>query len=368
MKVLRESSVDRGGADISRIDPNFRAPGCEGLSIAWRNALEEPFALSGFPWRPSGGRLFRLPETVTGEMVPRDLLYLANHTSGGAIRFRCDSPLLLIRYRLTCGSDMNHMPRSGSCGFDLYEDAGTPGERFAGAVQPSRDEVDGAPGERLFFREEHAEMRDWMLNLPLYSGVEQLEIGVAPGSVILPPRPHRLTKPVLFYGSSITQGGCAGRPGNSYAAMLCRALDAPLVNLGFSGNARGETAIADAIAGLELAAFVYDYDYNAPDADWLCRTHEPFFRRIRIAQPELPILLLSRCSRPEPGRRDVVRRTFEQAVAAGDRQVRFIDGSELFQPAGEAYCTVDGCHPNDLGFYLMFRRTLPVLREMLGLS
>ena len=85
-------------------------------------------------------------------------------------------------------------------------------------------------------------------------------------------------------------------------------------------------------------------------------------------QPELPILLLSRCSRPEPGRRDVVRRTFEQAVAAGDRQVRFIDGSELFQPAGEAYCTVDGCHPNDLGFYLMFRRTLPVLREMLGLS
>ena len=149
---------------------------------------------------------------------------------------------------------------------------------------------------------------------------------------------------------------------------ICRALDAPLVNLGFSGNARGETAIADAIAGLELAAFVYDYDYNAPDADWLCRTHEPFFRRIRIAQPELPILLLSRCSRPEPGRRDVVRRTFEQAVAAGDRQVRFIDGSELFQPAGEAYCTVDGCHPNDLGFYLMFRRTLPVLREMLGLS
>ena len=58
----------------------------------------------------------------------------------------------------------------------------------------------------------------------------------------------------------------------------------------------------------------------------------------------------------------------DQAVAAGDRQVRFIDGSELFQPAGEAYCTVDGCHPNDLGFYLMFRRTLPVLREMLGLS
>jgi hypothetical protein len=147
--------------------------------------------------------------------------------------------------------------------------------------------------------------------------------------------------------------------------MLCRAVDAPQINLGFSGNAKGEIALAEAIAGLDLAAFVYDYDYNAPSATHLARTHEPFFLKIREKNPALPIIMMSKCSGPDAKRRDIIKNTYQNAIDRGDRNVYFIDGSELFGEPGKDYCTVDGCHPNDLGFYQMYLRVLPVLRQAL---
>ena len=177
--------------------------------------------------------------------------------------------------------------------------------------------------------------------------------------------PHKIKKPVLFYGSSITQGGCASRPANAYTTMLCRELDPEQINLGFSGNAKGEIEIARDIASLNLAAFVFDYDYNAPTPEHLEKTHEPFFLEIRKKHPNLPIIILSRCSNMTDRRRDIVKQTYLNAVARGDKNVSFIDGAELFGTTDKKYPTVDGCHPNDLGFYLMFQRILPTLKETL---
>jgi hypothetical protein len=158
--------------------------------------------------------------------------------------------------------------------------------------------------------------------------------------------------------------------------MLCRKVDAEQINLGFSGSGRGEIAVARAIAGLKLSAFVYDYDHNAPDPDHLKKTHEPFFRVIRDAQPDLPVIMMSCCdfrirsmragAEAIARRREIIRENWQKAVDAGDRNVYFIDGETLFGRKMHDACTVDGCHPNDLGFYRMYKHVLPVLKTALN--
>ena len=125
------------------------------------------------------------------------------------------------------------------------------------------------------------------------------------------------------------------------------------------------------IAGLEMSAFIFDYDHNAPNVDHLRRTHEPFFRIVRQAQPQLPIVLVSKPDfdgYPDENRerRNVILQTYANAVAAGDRHVYFVDGETLFGRGDRDMCAVDGCHPTSLGFLRMADRLEPVLRRALA--
>jgi len=355
--------------DVSTLDLNFKPGRIGNRELHYFNALNKPFEITGFPWRKDGERLFRAPESFTKNDVSAETLTLALCNSGGTVRFKTDSPYISIRGKYQIFMDMDHMPRSGSGGFDLYSVDRRGKECYLNSVRPFQINGKVSEFERFFgIFPTFGRLRSCTIYLPLYSGVSLLEIGVKPGSRLLPPDPQKIAKPILFYGSSITQGGCASRPANNYTTMLCRTVDAPQINLGFSGNARGEIAWAKAIAKLNLSAFIYDYDYNAPNAAHLEKTHEAFFKVIRKAHPELPVIILSRCSLMEKERRDIIRRTYENAVRAGDRKVWFIDGSELFGEAGQLYSTVDHCHPTDLGFYMMYKRVLPILKEALGIG
>lgn len=367
---------------IEDIDKNFRPAKVGEREVAYLNAIESPFSLEGFPWGdPAKGEFFRLPPDMkvddnlaNYEDVNGGAYWNAHHqTSGGAVRFRTDSAFISVRSNLSDSCDMNHMPRAGSAGFDLYCGCGKDAV-FAATAQPNRDE---AVLERVLFDgpQYGREMRDWILNFPLYGGLKTIEIGLEPGSSVEPPTPHVHGR-IAFYGSSITQGGCASRPGNNYCSMLCRALDAEQVNIGFSGCGRGEFSVARAIASIDgLDAFVMDYDHNAPNPDHLLATHERFFRIVREARPDLPVVMLSRCDvdcrrfydeAEAKRRRDVVKATYDHAVADGDRHVHFIDGFTLFGDDGRDACTVDGTHPNDLGFRKMYETVLPVLRRAIG--
>ena len=121
-------------------------------------------------------------------------------------------------------------------------------------------------------------MRDYSLYMPLFNGVLSLEIGVDPNAKFEQPTSHKIKKPIVFYGSSITHGACASRTSLCYPALVCRDVDAPMVNLGFAGNAKGEPKMAELISKLDMSVFVYDYDYNAPNAAHLKKTHEKFFK------------------------------------------------------------------------------------------
>lgn len=353
---------------IEEIDKNFKVSTVGDKEIVYFNALEAPFKLEGFAWYPQHHRLYRLPEHFTLEHVNQGELDLARHTSGGAVRFKTNARQIALRAKLVYSSDMNHMPRTASAGFDLF--CGTGKDKFhIASAQPNRDQE---ILEVLLIADNDDGMKEWMLNMPLYGGVAAIEIGVNPGALLEPPAPHRIPKPILFYGSSITQGACASRPGNAYTSMLCREVDAEQINLGFSGSARGEFPLAEAIGGLELSAFVMDYDHNAPTPEHLRGTHEKFFRIIRKKQPELPVILMSKCDiwdyknrKDDEERRRIIRATYENAAAEGDRNVYYIDGETLFGPAHRTWCTVDTCHPNDLGFFRMFEHTLPTLEKAL---
>ena len=353
--------------DISKIDKNFAEAKVENRPVRYFDALNHPnFVITGFPWRKPGEPLLRIPRRlVGGKLVNRGVQGLARHTSGGMIRFRTNSKYVAIRAVVGRG-DMNHMPRNGSSGFDIYELI--KGKwRFLRVVGPSRAALKTGEFETLLLRWTSSGMHEFLINMPLYSPVVSLKIGLSPDAKLESPSPWKIAKPIVFYGSSITQGGCASHPGNNYTAILSRELSAPQINLGFSGSAKGEPAMAEAVAELDMAAFILDYDHNAPGPEHLKKTHAAFFRIIRKAHPKLPILILTRGDNPNRKRTAVIRATYDEAVKAGDKHVYFINGADYFAALPDpGLALTDGCHPSDFGFYLMFKTVLPVLKKALA--
>ncbi|MDD3119622.1 MAG: SGNH/GDSL hydrolase family protein [Victivallales bacterium] len=351
---------------LTEIDRNFSAAGIGDRTLAFFDAMAAPAVLSGFPWYDGNGPLFRLPEALLPRLEP-GVGTLTFHTSGGMIRFRTDAVAMAIDAELYLPSDMSHMPRNGSAGFDFYLGSGVDKAYYNSAMpDQGRERLTFMAAEGL----EPGVMREWTVYLPLYGGVRRVRIGVTPGSTVAPPSPFFRPEPVVFYGSSITQGGCASRTGNSFTNLLCRWFDVNQVNLGFSGCGRGEAVLAAAIATLPMSVFVLDYDHNAQTPEELEQTHEPFFRIIRERRPDLPVIMISRCDSaftPDAvRRREIIRRTYDRAVGGGDRKVWYIDGSTLFAGPDRDSCTVDRIHPNDLGFYRMATVIRPILQEALA--
>ena len=294
--------------------------------------------------------------------------FLGRRCAGGRVRFETDSPRVLIRMTLdACREDIN-IPLSGSAGADIYLGSGR-SSAYLGYIAPKVHTDQEIVVEKLFTKGDRLETVT--VNLPRNDLLLGMEIGVEEQAVFREAPEYRTAKPVVFYGSSITEGGCAGRTGTSYTSVLGRWLDADVRNFGFSGKAKGETEFAEYIAGLsEMSLFVYDYDHNAPDAEHLRATHEVFFQIVRKAWPKLPIVMLSRPDTDKnpadaEARREAVRRTYENARTAGDENVWFLDGGTFFGNEGRQECTVDGTHPNSLGFMRMAQSLYPLLERIL---
>ena len=190
-----------------------------------------------------------------------------------------------------------------------------------------------------------------------YNDVVSLEIDLREGSVLTGGVMYADIKPVVYYGSSITQGSCASGPGNAYQNIISALRNIDHINLGFSGSARGEDAIVDYMAGLDMSVFVCDYDHNAPTAEHLEAIHEKLYRKIREKNPDLPIIFITKPdilnTRDAAHRREIIYKSYRKAYAENSRRTTYIDGSSLFPAAYRDYCTVDACHPNDIGFLCM---------------
>lgn len=352
---------------IEDVDRNLKIVSALELEdVEWADVKKPPFKIYGLLSPKEGDRFRRMPEEVA-KSINEGVWQLHDNTAGGRIRFSTDSPYIAIKVVQENTGLMGHITRVGQSGLDLY--ISRKGEKFSfkGSFVPSANVTNGF--ETYVSFSEGGMPTECEINMPNYDNVINLYVGIKKGSTLGKAREYKHKTPVLFLGSSITQGGCASRPGNGYVNMISRDLDTDVVNLGFSGSCRGEFEMCDYIIKQDMSVFVYDYDHNAPTPEHLLATHEPFFKRFRAARPTVPVVFINK---PDwindpgaPRRREAVYTTYKNALANGDENVYFIEGNTLWGGEDPNDCTVDSCHPNDLGFHRMAKKIGAVLKDLI---
>ncbi len=356
--------------NIQQLDKNFATSTAPDDALTWHDIRD--LGVDGHGFEDTESFYDRLPVRAKGVVSDR-IWNLSKCSSGLSVTFATDAAVLHGRWRLRVEHlALPHMPASGASGLDLY---GWTGERwrFAGAAQPDKF----PENQGLLAPELDGQKRVYRLYLPLYNGVEKVEIGLAPGAFLAPAHepgaPHATArKPIVFYGTSILQGGCASRPGMAYPAVLGRLLHRRTINLGFSGSARCEPEIADLLAELDPCAYVLDPLPNM-SPELVAERIEPFVRTLRAARPETLIVLVENITYQAAAFRPTQRKSMDnkntelraahqRLLSAGVPHLHHMPGASLFGDDGEA--TVDGTHATDVGFLRMAQAMEPVLRPL----
>ena len=367
-----------GQDEIAKFDPN----------MAQRNAV----VTNGVKWidgrfLPIEGRVFddvehyydRLPSNVT-EKVNGGVRSMKRHTAGMQFRFRTDSKKLTFKWvPYDRNLAMDHMPSTGMSGIDVYRFDGEKSEwryvktgRIWDGVNGGSFGIDWTPGEAC------------LVNLPLYNGIRSFSLGIDPAASVesAPARRSGVVKPVVFYGTSITHGGCASRPGLAFVNIVGRDLDVPVVNLGFSGSGWMELEMSEHLTRIDASCYVLDCLWNMDDAK-VAANYEPFIRNLRAKRPGVPIVMAEQCDVycGEPNGKDRFIRALYGKLKAEDPGwfAQVFCGAEakwdglVYLPkdgmyVGDGEGTVDGCHPNDWGMMSMAKAFGGAIREALGIK
>ncbi|MBO4691490.1 MAG: SGNH/GDSL hydrolase family protein [Bacteroidales bacterium] len=329
---------------------------------------------------------YRIPNRLK-DVVRKELWQLGCDGAGIAIRFSTDATCIGARWTLTYNFGMSHMAYTGIKGMDLYV-LNNPKKKewkFAGTAFPN-----GKNSANIFVKKMYGGKKEYMIYLPLYDGVDKMEIGIDSSATIFPPQgellPGNNGLPILFYGTSITQGGCVSRPGMAYPAIIERKLGKETINLGFSGNGRMDGNMADWIKTIPVSAYVLDclpnctYNTTRDSSDY-------FIGTIAAANPNVPVYLVNNFEYPQqfilPGNnddmvkenkliRDIYKRlktkgaeytdpvTGERVKTGPLKNLHFIDVSKKRGIGNED--TVDGNHMTDLGTTNFSNRLLKHLK------
>jgi len=351
------------GALPSRL--SAQAPSAPERPLEWRDVRD--WGIEGRGWSDTKRYFDRLPGKAEG-VVREPVWELSRHSAGMCARFMTDAPDIHVRYELLKERlAMPHMPATGVSGLDLYAQDAQGIDRWVAVVRPDSQAIETTIAEDLA-----PGMRRYSLYLPLYNGVEKLEIGVGQGESFHPV-PPRDEKPLVFYGTSILHGACASRPGMAFPAILGRRLRRPVCNLGFSGNGRMEPEVGALLAELDPRAYAIDCLPNM-DAEMVSERAAPLVRQLRQARPHTPILLVEDRSFTNtpffPARkkhhrqsREALRQVFRELTESGVEHLYYLDGDHLLGLDGEA--ATDGSHPSDLGMMRYADAYEPVLRAIL---
>ncbi len=310
------------------------------------------FGIQGKGWNDSLS-FNRLPAKAKG-VVREPVWNLSGHTAGLHVMFSTNATTIKASWSLTSENiSMNHFAATGVSGLDLYVKREDGSWHWLGVGRP-----DGIENMVSLATGLPEGSREYMLYLPLYNGVHYVEIGIAEGFSISGSLP-RAEKPILFYGTSITQGGCASRPGMCSTAILSRRLDREIINLGFSGNGMMELEVAQLLAELDPLVYFIDCLPNL-QASEVAERVEPFVAILRQAHPHTPIVLAEGVTYDDAflvekrrlrnsESRKALRIAYENLLAGGTRNLfyQIAEGQLGFDGEG----TVDGTHPTDLGFY-----------------
>ena len=359
-------SEDISRSAIEKLDPNMAVPDPGGEWL-WYDAQQ--LAIEGKGWTDTEAFYHRFPAKANG--VVRDAVWsLSTHSAGICVRFVTNADTIAAKWEVSKENlAMPHMPATGVSGLDLYvNDDGV--WRWIGNGRSTEQAMQAVLASGI--PEGNHEYR---IYLPLYNGTKSLEIGVPPDTVLSKPLtcPVNRAKPIVCYGTSITQGGCASRPGMAYPAILGRRLGHPVINLGFSGNGKMDPEVGVLLAELDAAAYVIDCVPNM-NPEMVTKRAEPFVTALRAARPDTPIILVENIHYQAgaflPGARksyenknQALRESYKQLMAKKVSGLQYVPGGLLLGNDGEA--TVDGTHPTDLGFMRIADALEPVLRAVL---
>jgi hypothetical protein len=313
--------------------------------------------VEGKGWKDTKSFYDRLP--AKAEALVREPVWNLSHDSAGmCVRFVTDANEIHARWELRSKNlAMPHMPATGVSGLDLYVKSTDGKWKWLAVGRPTNFPVNSV----TLVKDIPGKMREYFLYFPLYNGVLSVEIGVFEGSVFRKAAAYpKGRKPIVFYGTSITQGGCASRTGMVHTAILGRRFHYPVINLGFSGNGRMEPEMADLLAELDPSVYVLDCLPNM-NGQMVSERVAPFVKKLRNAHPETPILLVedrtysdaffvsSRRQRNMENRRKL-RRVYSGLRSEGIENIHYLRGDKLLGDYLDNLATVDGSHPTDLGF------------------
>lgn len=351
----------------------FRSPSIQEKNLAVYNAEHAPFRIHGLYAQKEDGLFARMPKEIA-ERTSKKVGLLYTNTAGARLRFATDSRTVALGaiYPPMIFPSERSVALSGAsaCCFDLYVDGKhcqilSPTTLIQRGSVVSFELSDGRYEAFVTFEEKR--MRQITLCFPSFVNVSELFVGLDQQADLTEAAPYVNELPVVFYGSSITQGACASRSGNTYPNILSRQFSFDYVNLGFAGACKAEAPIIDYLCQLPMELLVYDYDHNTPSAEYLKETHLPNLRKLREAHPTIPIILLSKPNQHN-GKEEALRRmriieeSYETLRKESAAPVHFLNGQEIFESRDREMMTIDNTHPTDLGFYCMAEALSKVFR------
>ena len=362
-------------AKIEEVDVNMKAKEVDpNLQVYHDPKKNSHFSIEGLGYFDKEKEYFRLPKNCK-DKVTEAVYWLAGQPAGGQIRFRTNAKRITVKIKNLVDSQMCHMTATGQQGVDLYYKL--KGQKKYTFFTCAKFAEPTTEFESIMFDADKKEDKEIIINLPLYEGLQEILIGIDQDAYIHKPKKHKHEGKIVIYGTSITQGGCASRPGMAYSNILSRRLDMEIINLGFSGSGLGEPELAHLINEIDnVKMLVLDYDANGGATGDLIKNMDNFIDIFRSKHPTEPILVVTKppFSNYVFKQEEIAHRQklfdFQYNVVLrhqnnGDKNISFLDGNTLFGKIDLYESTVDGLHPTDLGFYRMANVFYPILKKLL---
>lgn len=305
----------------------------------------------------------RLPISYK-EKVREPVWDLSKASAGITVRFHSNSTSINLKWTVLNDLDMPHMAATGIKGIDLYTKYNnkwryvtTAGALVGLKTYQNKSIPADSINEYELIKNMSPDFREYKLFLPLYDGVTKLEIGIDNNALINKASPNPV-KPIVFYGTSITQGGCASRPGMAHTNIISRKLDVDCINYGFSGNGRMEMPIVELISDIDASFYVIECLQNM-DSEQVRERVIPLVDMIRTKHPLTPIVLVENMMYTTAfldqtiettliQENEALKNEFDKIIKRGTPNIFYIKDNKDFLSDNEG--TVDGVHLTDLGF------------------
>ena len=359
--------------DIKKIDTNFANQETEKTLSFYNPVQDQRISVYGLPWFSHNGNYYRFPKEKEAliKSLSEGLWVLATQPAGAMLAFYSNTSTLKIKVDLGAIFNMGHMAFTGQGGCDLYIGTQRSDLTFYRCASFG---INQKHYEFTYFENQKMGKKLYLINLPLYAGIEKIVIGIDEDAEIEKADGLFEKGRIVCYGTSITQGGCASRPGMCYTNQLSRILGYEVINLGFSGNGRAQKEVRELVASIpDVKMFILDYEANVTLAI-LKDTLKPFIADLREKYPFVPIVVVSKIKmgvethHQEAKNAELLLKSYQKQVVKEyqkfDKNLYFVDGHKLLNPY-TTEATVDGCHPTDLGFALMSKGFAKVINKIM---